>query len=252
MRNRLFAALIVPFCAILLLCGRAHATFVRAMGLDEMIDVSDLVFNGTVESVEARWNSDKTGVFTFVTFKDLDILKGGIEGGAKTYTVRIDGGDIPGQISQEQVGAPTFRKGERRLLFLSGNLTRTCPIVGVRQGSFQVVRDTASGEDLLYRDEDEVLDLSGPEPVFRPRGEPSRPGYFPGEEDDSKAKAARLRGEGEERKRASALRERPKRRAEDLVQELRSSIQKRGREGRFSPPRPAKSGDQRKDLAPLR
>lgn len=247
MRNPLSLVL-----SLLFICGRAHATLVQALALEEMIDAADLVFIGTVESVEARWNSDRTGVFTFVTFKDLDLLKGSVEGGGKTYTVRIDGGEIPGEVSQVQDGAPTYRKGERSLLFLTGNLRFTCPIVGVRQGNFQVVRDTATGEDLLYRDGEEVLGLGGREVELRPRRERPQPGYSPGEEGDPKAKAARLRLEGEERERRRALRERPRRGAGDLLRELKSHIQKRGREGRFPHPKPAKSADKRRHLAPLR
>ncbi|MFH1723989.1 MAG: hypothetical protein ABII00_05130 [Elusimicrobiota bacterium] len=246
--------LVMP-AVLLLTTSPAWGTILAKLGLDHMIESADLVFVGTVESVETRWTPERTDVFTFVTFADLDILKGSLEAGATTFTLRQTGGTIPDLGTEEVIGSPRFEADQRVLLFVEGNLRRMVPIVGMGQGVFHVIRDTETGTNLMFTSPggSEVLGFDD-DVTARPRPEravsPAR--ASPGVERDPRARAARLRIEAQRRAKAQALSARPGRAAEDLIRELRERVERRRRDGRLKTPRPARSADPRRDLAPPR
>src|SRR5262249_54179244 len=92
-------------------------------------------------------------VFTLVTFSDLTVLKG--DAGA-TLTLRLYGGSSGG-VTVEIPDMPTFTRGQREVLFVSGNNRDLCPLVGVWQGRFHVRFDAARAA--------EVIDDNGGNPV---------------------------------------------------------------------------------------
>lgn len=231
----------------------ARATVLQKFDIDQLIDGAELVFTGTVLSKETVWNSEHTDIYTFAIFGDLDVLKGELEPGATTFVLRYSGGEIDGFVAGV-AGAPEFSVGERRLLFIQGHLRTLFPVLGLRQGAFKILRDPATGEEKIFSGTSrrEVLDFSGPDVQLRePPAEPEdRAGASAGEEDDPKAKAARLRIRDERRQARQALRGKTGRSAAELLQTLKARIG--GRKAKSPKPRRMRSADKSLDNGPLR
>ena len=82
---------------------------------------------------------------TYVTLSDLTVLKGTV---GDTLTLRFYGGRA-GNVVVGIPDMPTFAVGERPLLFIAGNGSSVCPLVGVWQGQFRVRLDAQSGAEIV-------------------------------------------------------------------------------------------------------
>ena len=116
----------------------AHATSVRPLYLDEVIDTAAVAFEGTC--VENRTEVDPaTGfVVTYTTFQVSDVLKGQV---GAMHTIKQIGGTLPGsnRIERRIDGIPTFAVGQDYVLFLHGvsSIGFSSP-VGLSQGRFGI------------------------------------------------------------------------------------------------------------------
>ena len=179
------------FVAGALLCADAVASLPHVSARDRVTQ-AELIVDARVVGVETRLSSviDATDVelpHTFVTFEILRTFKGSIEVGPEKdrLTLRFEGG--PDGRGRELVvsGVPSFRPGDRDILFIRGNGESLCPLVGWEQGRLRVVDGelfddlgqelwlTADGEFLLGPPR---LDLStlpyGPLPEDAPEDAP--------------------------------------------------------------------------------
>ena len=71
--------------------SNGNAASVREVSMDEMLQQSQFVFEGTVTAIEARENSQKR-IHTYVTFEIKDIIKG--EYHSNIITLRFLGGTV--------------------------------------------------------------------------------------------------------------------------------------------------------------
>ena len=55
-----------------------------------------------------------------------------------------------GDRTQRIVGMPEFHAGDIEILFVRGNHTDLCPLVGMQQGRFRVVKNAADGREQIY------------------------------------------------------------------------------------------------------
>jgi len=129
---------------LLFVATQAHATTVLPVTLAEMTAAADLVVEGWVAQVEPR--EEPAGIFTHVTLEGLRVIHGTHM--APTLELRFAGGEVNG-VGERIAGMPTFAVGERVLLFVRGNGSELCPLVGWQQGRFDVVHDAATGGDSL-------------------------------------------------------------------------------------------------------
>jgi hypothetical protein len=90
-------------------------------------------------NVRAIWEPTPNGraIKTLVTFKVEDLWKGA----AGTVTqLGFLGGTI-GETTMEVVGMPTFREGQRSVLFVTSDVKTASPLVGFWYGRLRVERD---------------------------------------------------------------------------------------------------------------
>ena len=125
-------------CASFAIAGAtAQATTVIPPTFDELVSRAELIFQGTVVSVRSEWAGD-TGkqkrIVSYVSFSSEDVIKG--EAGS-TYTLRMLGGTI-GDRTLKVSDAPTFKQGDRVILFVEKNGTQFIPLVGIMHGCFRV------------------------------------------------------------------------------------------------------------------
>jgi hypothetical protein len=93
---------------------------------------ADYIIEGTVESVESRWNQEGTGIFTYTELAIEKYVKGAPFAENKIQVV-TPGGTV-GEISQWVEDQPIFHEGKRvRLYFeeLNGEFSIVCGQFGV-------------------------------------------------------------------------------------------------------------------------
>jgi hypothetical protein len=105
--------LIIPF---LLIAGLgARASSVLPTTLDEQIQTSDAVFQGTVLRVESFWNAEDGMIYTRTALRVDEGFKGTLPPGINV----VHRGGTVGDVGLSEGFSPQFRVGEERLLFVT-------------------------------------------------------------------------------------------------------------------------------------
>jgi hypothetical protein len=144
----------------------ASATSVVPLYLDEIVDQSATVFQGTC--IENRATRDPaTGmIVTYTTFRVVDALKGAF---GATHTIKQVGGTLPAEgVGFKVQGVPTFSVGESYVLFLAGvsDAGFSSPI-GLGQGRFSIVARDAGLEVSNGRDFKELTARMAPQTMTK-------------------------------------------------------------------------------------
>jgi hypothetical protein len=135
MRRLLSLSLICTF----LMAGVASSTTVIPPTFESLVSSASTIFVGEVMDIRADWMASAQGraIKTRVTFKVEDVWKGSL--GTVTQ-LEFLGGTI-GETTMEVVGMPTFREGQRTVLFVSDEARSASPLVGFWHGRMRVERD---------------------------------------------------------------------------------------------------------------
>ena len=143
----------------------AHATTFKALDFDELAAQADRIFIGTVTAANSTMTVRGAIVTDFV-FAEVEDVKG--TSPASSETLRMIGGTF-GTRSLTIPGAPTFRTGERYLVFVQGNGRVMFPTLGGPQGIYRMRVDSQKART-------EVLDYAGnPVTSLPSRGTTVRP-----------------------------------------------------------------------------
>lgn len=154
-------------CACLLVCGaiqRASATSYEAVSFNDLLTKADMIFVGDVLDVRpfAVETREGTVIQTRVTF----VVRDSLWGTSSTLEIlEFLGGEI-GDVGQKVAEMPTFRPGDRRVVFATRERSIN-PIVGFTQGLMRITRDEA-GLDVIQTSTGEPLART--EDIGRPRG----------------------------------------------------------------------------------
>lgn len=146
--------LLVPVLSIFLFLADASATYamtVVARDFDQLVTRADTVFKGTVTAKRSEWTGEGSSrhIVTFVTFQVEETYKGSP---ITEQTLRFLGGSV-GNDTMEVPEMPHFEVGQKAVLFVVGNSKQFCPLVGVAQGRFHVVKDAATGHERVFTDD---------------------------------------------------------------------------------------------------
>jgi len=137
---------LIPALVLSLTASAARASVVVPLALDELVDASEHVALVRVEYQAARWSTDHSVIYTDVTLRVLQPMKGGAPAGS-LLTVRREGG-VVGNIGMRVAGAAGFEEGEEAVVFLErrGAALYT---VGLAQGKMRVA--TVGGARVALR-----------------------------------------------------------------------------------------------------
>jgi hypothetical protein len=139
-----------------MLAAPLSATTVARLSLAQLVQRADLIVQGQVQSVYSEWDKERRLVFTYVSIRVEDPLKGERR---QSVLIRQIGGSI-GTIEMSVAGLPQFKSGERALVFLKRQDATTFQVVGMNQGLYRIVQDSAvsdaSGMDLFDRETGET------------------------------------------------------------------------------------------------
>ena len=128
----------------LLMAGVARSTTVIPPTFESLVANANTIFVCEVMDVRAAWVATPQGraIKTYVTFKVEDVWKGAVGG---VTQLEFLGGTIDGT-TMEVIGMPTFRDGQRSVLFVHGEVRMASPLVGFWHGRLRVEKDP-SGVD---------------------------------------------------------------------------------------------------------
>ena len=138
---------------------RISASTVIPPTFDQLVQQAELIFQGTVTNVRSVWEGEgaQRHIDTYVTFQVQDNVKGSA---GTSYTIRMLGGTV-GDETMEVTDTPKFNVGDRNILFVEHNYEQFVPLVGIKNGRFQVQRDEQTGRDVVLNGEGEpVRDLT--------------------------------------------------------------------------------------------
>ncbi len=112
--------------------GEASSLTQECNDRDYIASVSDYIIEGRVEKVEAKWNQDKTQIFTYADIPIEKYVKGA-PFQQKRLKIVTPGGTV-GEISQWVEDQPIFHEGKHvRVYFqaVDGSFTIVCAQFGV-------------------------------------------------------------------------------------------------------------------------
>lgn len=144
----------------------AQATVAVKRDFPALVSRAEQIVVGTV--VRISEDDDANGVRrTLVTLGDLSVLKGTVPG--NEFSLDFVGGQ-KGGMSSRVLDAPTFREGDRAVVFVANNGRAVCPLVGIWQGRFRVQLDPERGVEIVEGDDGSpVVGLSQRELRYAPR-----------------------------------------------------------------------------------
>jgi hypothetical protein len=133
--------------SIILLTPLSWATTVLEKDFPDLVHEAEVITVGTVTDIRELWDPVRRAPFTLVTFSNLDVLKG--KTGESDLTLHFLGGHTPdGEILRVD-GVPEFKRGERSVVFCTGNQRDFCPLVGIWQGVYRVTLDAKQGVETV-------------------------------------------------------------------------------------------------------
>jgi hypothetical protein len=146
-RNNVVLSYFAVYVFLLLMpISFGNATSVREVSMDEMLQQSQVVFEGTVTAIEASQTSQKR-IHTYVSFEITDIIKGEYHG--KTITLRFLGGTV-GDVTMVVSDMRLPQEGEHGIYFVESlERFQVSPLYGWSQGHFVVNRDGTGNERVM-------------------------------------------------------------------------------------------------------
>ena len=129
---------------VLFLCTSALGSSVLQVTFQELATSCELIFEGEVIASESRWNSDRSGIHTYVTFRVDDVIRGDAR---RHVALRFLGGTV-GEIGLEIAGSTLPKTGEQGIYFVEKlDRFQVNPFYGVDQGHFLVIE--SAGQQVM-------------------------------------------------------------------------------------------------------
>ncbi len=148
MKFALRQILLLSICSALFLLT-AFATSVVVPSDDEMVVGARAIIRGTVSSIVTRYDQQRQAVFTYITLRAHEVLKGQIT--SAEITLKEPGG-VAGDRGTLVFGTPEFKPGENVLLFLDTWPDGSLRVYQWFLGKFNIAADSASGQVMVKRE----------------------------------------------------------------------------------------------------
>lgn len=138
----------VFLACVLAFSGVSQATIVFMPTDEDMIVESRAIVRAKVLSVESSFDAQRNDVFTYVTLRVKDVLKGELR--ARKIVLKEAGGTFKGLTSVVHGGAE-FVPGEKVLLYLGTWPDGSLRVHNLFLGKYSVVADSQTGKDFVVR-----------------------------------------------------------------------------------------------------
>jgi hypothetical protein len=162
-QKRIFRVVLQAFSFLAILAFLTQsslATTAKLASDEQLVLTSRLILTGTVQSVQADWDKKRQNIYTYVTVKISEVLKGQIRN--DTVVIKQAGG----RVGDDEIiidGAPKYQVGQDVLLFLNTLPDGALTIAHLFQGKYEIITDAESGLKIAQRtiDGDNVHILPG-------------------------------------------------------------------------------------------
>lgn len=144
MRKRVVGLVLLLVSAVSAFPPPLLASVARRLTFDQLVQASDRVVEATLAERSSAWASDGRRIYTTFTFETGSNIAGS---GPGRFTVVQPGGRV-GRWAQVTHGYPTFREGDRVVLFLE-KAGQDYQIVGMSQGVFGYYVDESN--DVIHQ-----------------------------------------------------------------------------------------------------
>ena len=159
----LFRLFLLPF----LVGALAHSTLVPRMTLEQAVDDSALIVQGTVVRTWSAWGDKRQFIWTHYEFIVSDALKGL----ATRNIVISEPGGIVGDTGMQIAGSPRYSVGEEVVLFATRTPIGYLRTAGWGQGKYVVV-DARDSDRRVVRTS--VGDITLVDPISKPGSPPGQ------------------------------------------------------------------------------
>ena len=139
---------LILFISFLCLTHQALATTVIIPADDELIISARAIVRGKVLSVMSAYDSQQDRIYTYVTVKVQEVLKGNIT--EKKIVLKELGGTV-GDRTMVIFGNPQFAPGEQTLLYLDTWSDGSLRTHQMFLGKFNILDDPATGQRMIVR-----------------------------------------------------------------------------------------------------
>ncbi len=146
--NNLALKSLILFISFLGLAHQALATTVIIPADDELIISSRAIVRGKVLSVMSAYDSEQDRIYTYVTVKVQEVLKGNIT--EKKIVLKELGGTV-GDRTMVIFGNAQFTPGEQTLLYLDTWADGSLRTHELFLGKFNIIDDPATGQRMVVR-----------------------------------------------------------------------------------------------------
>ncbi len=125
------------------------AMLVREVPFERVVLTSERIVAGVVSDKRSFWSDNGALLWTELTLRVVDILKGPADAPELVIT-QLGGEDPESGLALEIVGMPRPNKGDELVVFTDGTPNLHCPYLGCRQGIFYLAEtDWSDGRRIV-------------------------------------------------------------------------------------------------------
>src|SRR5215216_6632007 len=143
-----FKSLVLLFCLLAATESSLATTVIRPSD-DDMAIGARAIVRGKVLSIESRFDEQQSRIYTYITLKVQEVIKGEIT--ERKIVIKELGGQAGGRISVIY-GNPQFARGEKVLLYLDTWKDGSLRTHQMFLGKFSIIKDKVTGHRIVFRD----------------------------------------------------------------------------------------------------
>lgn len=156
---------VIGFFSIVFSSFHAYGSSYKSLKIEQVVNGSELVFEGRVIDKEYKIPEDRNRVYTYVTFEILDIIKGSYD--HEIIELRYPGGAI-GDMVYRVSDMKIPEESEHGIYFVKSLKKRYVhPLTGWSQGRMLVVKDPGGTERILSADRKPITAIHSGQSVAR-------------------------------------------------------------------------------------
>lgn len=111
--------------------------------IESLVEKSEVIVLGDVKELRSEWNQDKTKIYTRVSIKVTENLKGSENN--QTIVITHLGGEV-GEVGELYSHVPKFTQDEEVLIFARRDKENNLRVTKGHEGKFKIIKDKTTGE----------------------------------------------------------------------------------------------------------
>lgn len=148
----------ILLAAVALAGAATQALTVDVPTFSDLVAKAELIARTEVVGVRSEWRNSPSGQAVIVTVVTVAVEEAFKGSPAQRFEFTQLGGQV-GDRSLTIPGLPTWRTGDRDILFIAGNGRAVCPLVGIAHGRYWVVAE--GGREYIARQDGAAVTVSG-------------------------------------------------------------------------------------------